>query len=88
MDAFAMSHHVFKETWRRFAGEKLDKAMQRNNVKDQYAVAIFQEEKKITGYLPLGKSRKFAKTLKSLKTATENGNLFMVMLSIRMMGWK
>ena len=27
MDAFAMSHHVFKETWTRFAGEKLDKAM-------------------------------------------------------------
>ena len=38
--------------------------MQPNNVKDKYAVAIFQEgKKKVIGHLPLGKSGKFAKTI-------------------------
>ena len=38
--------------------------MQPNNVKDKYAVAIFQErKKKVIGHLPLRKSGKFAKTI-------------------------
>ena len=38
--------------------------MELNNVKDKYAVAIFQEGKnKVIGHLPLGKSGKFAKTI-------------------------
>ena len=38
--------------------------MQPNNVKDKYAVAIFQEgKKKVIGHLPLGMSGKFAKIL-------------------------
>ena len=46
MEAFVMGHYVYKETWALFVGEKLDTAMQPNNVKDKYAVAIFQEGKK------------------------------------------
>ena len=47
-----------------FAEEKLDSGMQPNNVKDKYAVAIFQErKKKVIGHLPLRKSGKFAKTI-------------------------
>ena len=64
MEAFVMGHHVYKETWAPFVGEKLDAVMQQNNVKDKYAVAIFQEgKKKVIGQLPLGKSGKFAKTV-------------------------
>ena len=48
--------------------------MQPNNVKDKYAVAIFQEvKKKVIGHLPLGKSGKFAKIIfYFLKAAKEN----------------
>ena len=48
--------------------------MQPNNVKDKYVVAIFQEGKKrVIGYLPLEKSRKFAKTIfYFLKSGKEN----------------
>ena len=50
--------------WMPFAVEKLDTAMQPNNVKEKYAVTIFQEgKKKVIGHLPLGKSRKFYKTM-------------------------
>ena len=63
MEAFVISHHVYKETWTPFAEEKLDSGMQPNNVKDKYAVAIFQERKKVIGHLPLRKSGKFAKTI-------------------------
>ena len=57
-----------------FLGEKLDTAIQLNNVKNKYAVVIFQEEeKKDIGQLPLGKSGKFEKTIFSfLKAAKEN----------------
>ena len=49
-----MDHQVYKETWTPFVGEKLDTAMQPNNVKDTYAVANFQEgKKKVIGHLPL-----------------------------------
>ena len=37
--------------------------MQLNNVNDKYDNAIFQEEKKVIGYLPLGKSGKFTKII-------------------------
>ena len=71
MEAFVMSHQVHKETWTPFVGEKLDTAMQPNNVKDKYAVAIFQEgKKKVIGHISLEKSGKFAKTIfYFLKTA-------------------
>ena len=43
------------------------------NVKDKYAVAIFQEGKKVIGHLHFGKSRKFPKTVfYFLKVAKEN----------------
>ena len=64
MEAFVMDHHVYKETWTPFVGEKMDTAIQPNNVKDKYAVAIFQEgKKKVIVHFPLRKSGKFAKTI-------------------------
>ena len=61
---FYHARHVYKEMWMPFAVEKLDTAMQPNNVKEKYAVTIFQEgKKKVIGHLPLGKSRKFYKTM-------------------------
>ena len=64
----------YKETRTSFAERKLDTAMQPNNVKDKYDVAIFQEgKKKVIGHLPLAKFGKFSKTVfHFLKTAKEN----------------
>ena len=54
MKTFVMGRHLYKETWTPFVGEKLDTAMQPNNVKDKYAVAIFQEGKQdVIGHFPL-----------------------------------
>ena len=74
IEAFVMSHHVHKQTWAPFVGEKLDAAMQPNNIKDKYTVAIFQGGRnKVIGHLPLEKSGKFAKTIfYFLKAAKEN----------------
>ena len=64
MEAFVMGYHVYRETWKPFVGEKLDTAMEPNNVMDKYAVAIFQERQKhVVGHLPLRHSGKFAKTI-------------------------
>ena len=69
-----MGHHVFKETWTPFVGEKLNPAMQLNFVKGKYAAAFCQEgKKKVIDHLPLGKSGKFAKTsFYFLKAGKEN----------------
>ena len=74
IEAFAMGHHVYKQTWTPFVEEKLDAAMQPSNIKDKYAVAIFQGGRnKVIGHLPLGKSGKFAKLIfYFLKSAKEN----------------
>ena len=42
IEAFVMGHHVYKQTWTPFVEQKLDAAMQPSNIKDKYAVAIFQ----------------------------------------------
>ena len=64
MDAFVMGHHVYKETWNPSVGEELDTAMQPNNVKEKYAVAVHQKGKQVViGHLPFGHSGKFAKTI-------------------------
>ena len=64
IEAFVMGHHVYKQTWTPFVGEKLNAAMQPSNIKDKYAVAIFQGGRnKVIGYLPLGKLGKFGKTI-------------------------
>ena len=57
-----------------FSGEKLDTAMQPNNIKDKYAVAIFQEGKnKVIGHLPIGNPGKFTEaSFYFLKPAKEN----------------
>ena len=74
IEAFVMGHHVYKQTWTLFVGEKLDAAMQPSNIKGNYVVAIFQEGRnKVTGHLLLGKLGKFAKTIfYFLKAAKEN----------------
>ena len=40
-------------TWRPFVGEKLDTAMQSNNIKDKYTVAIFKKETRSLVIFPL-----------------------------------
>ena len=61
-----------KKTPTPFVREKLDTAMQPNNVKDKYAVAIFQEGKnEFIGHLPLGKSGKFSNNIYFLKACKE-----------------
>ena len=74
IEAFVMGHYVYKQTWMPFVGEKLDAAMQPSNIKDKYAVAIFQGGRnKVIDHLLLGKSGKFAETIFSfLKAAKEN----------------
>ena len=74
MKVFVVSHHMYKETWTPFVGEKLDTVMQPTDVKDKYAVAISPEgKKKVIGHLPLGKLKKFAKSIfYFLKAAKEN----------------
>ena len=74
MEAFVIGHHVYKETWTLFWGEKLDTVIQPNNAKDKYSVTILQEgEKKVIRDLQLGKSGKFAKPIfYFLKTAIKN----------------
>ena len=64
IEAFVMGHHVYKQTWTSFVGEKLDAAMQPSKIKDKYAVSILQGGRnKVIVHLPLGKSGKFAKTI-------------------------
>lgn len=64
MDAFVMGHHVYKKIWTPSVGEELDTAMEPDNVKDKYAVAVYQKGKRvIIGHLPLGQAGKFAKTI-------------------------
>ena len=74
MKVFVVSHHMYKETWTPFVGEKLDTVMQPTDVKDKYAVAISPEgKKKVIGHLLLGKLKKFAKSIfYFLKAAKEN----------------
>ena len=64
LEAFVMNETFIQGNVNAFVGEKLDTAMQPNNVKDKYAVAIFQEGKQdVIGHFPLGKSGKFVKTI-------------------------
>ena len=57
IEAFVMGHHVYKQTGTPFVWEKLDAVMQPSNIKDKYAVVIFQGGRnKVIGHLPLGKS--------------------------------
>ena len=89
MEPFAMGHHVYKGKWTSFAGEKLDTAMQLNDVKDKYVVAIFQEGKSSVIF-PLESleslQRLFFIFSKQLKKTDAKESL-MVKLSIRMMAW-
>ena len=83
MEPFAIGHHVCKGKWTSFAGEKLDTAMQLNDVKDKYAVAIFQEGKSLVIFPLESLFFIFSKQLKK----TDGKESLMVKLSIRMMAW-
>ena len=62
-----MAHHEYQEMWMPFAVEKLETAMEPNNVKEKYAVRIFQEgKKKVIGHFPLGTSTTFYKAMFTL----------------------
>ena len=57
IDAFVMGHHVYKDIWKPVLGEELDVSMESNNIKDKYAVAVYQKGKSdVIGHLPLGRS--------------------------------
>ena len=59
-----MGYHIYKKTWKIFVGEKIDTAMESNNLMDKYAVAILQERQEhVVSHLPLGNSGKFANTI-------------------------
>ena len=54
-------YHVYKTLWNPLIGEFLSCEREPDNPLDKYAVCVKKE--KIVGHLPLGKSRKFAKTI-------------------------
>ena len=39
MEVFVMGYHIYMKTWKPIAGEKLDTAMEPNNIMDKFAVA-------------------------------------------------
>ena len=60
-EAFVMGYHVYKSIWIPTKNGHLHPVMQATNKLDKYAVAVQTEDSKVVGYLPLGKSSKFAK---------------------------
>ena len=82
MNAFVMGHHVYKDKWTPSLGEELDTAMEPNNLKDKYAVAVYQKDKKVViGHLPLGQSGKFAKTIYYFLKASKDKHCKIVVTS-------
>ena len=55
-------YHVYKTLWNPLIGEFLSCDREPENPMDKYALCV-KKENKIVGHLPLGKSRKFAKTI-------------------------
>ena len=92
LEAFVMGYHVYRKTWKPFVGQKLDTAMEPNNVMGKYAVAIFQERQKhVVGHLPLGHSGKYANTIFYFLKADKENSCKVIIHSkavlIRRMGW-
>ena len=72
IDSFAMGYHVYKTNWTPVVAEKVTGVMESNNLMGKYAVAVERNHESIFGYLPLGKPRKFAKTIFYFLKANKN----------------
>ena len=72
IDSFIMGYHGYKTNWTPVAGEKLTGVMESNNLMGKYAVAVKRNDESIFGYLPLGKSGKFAKKIFYFLKANKN----------------
>ena len=62
IDTFVKGFHVYKSKWKPHAGEKLQAAIEPDNVVDKYAVCVLKNNELI-GHLPKGTNGKFAKTI-------------------------
>ena len=62
IDWFVKGYHEYKSIWTQKIGEILSTEREPGNLVDKYAVCI-KKENEIVGNLPLGKNRKFAKTV-------------------------
>ena len=63
INAFVMGYQVYKKNWTPSIGDELQGFMEPTNKLDKYAVAVKGKDVDVIGHLPLGKSRKFAKTV-------------------------
>ena len=62
LDSFVKGHQEYKNFLTQKIGEILSTEREPGNLVDKYAVCI-KKENEIVGNLPLGKNRKFAKTV-------------------------
>ena len=71
-DAFIMGFYVYKAAGILSIREMLSCVMESSNIMDKYAVDVQDKDKKVEGHLPLGKSRKLAKTIFYFLKADKN----------------
>ena len=62
MVSYVEGYPVYKTLWNHLTGKFLPSAREPENPMDKYTVCV-KKENKIVGYLPLGKSGKFVKTI-------------------------
>ena len=62
MVSYVERYPVYKTLWNHLTGKILLSAREPENPMDKYTVSV-KKENKIVGYLPLGKSGKFVKTI-------------------------
>ena len=53
----------YKKNWIPSIGDELQGSMEPTNKLDKYALAVKEKDVDVIGHLPLGKSKKFAKTV-------------------------
>ena len=58
-----MGYHVYMKNWTSSIGNEVLGFMEPTNKLEKYAVPVKGKDEDIIGYLPLGKSGKFAKTV-------------------------
>ena len=63
INAFVMGYHVYKKNWTPSIGDELQGFRKPRNKLDKYAVAVKGKNGDVMDPLPLGKLRKFAKTV-------------------------
>ena len=62
VDSFVKGYHEYKSIWTPKIGEILSTEKELGNLVDKYTVCV-KKENEIVGHLPLGKDRKYAKTV-------------------------